>query len=235
MITLERKNFTIFLTLISILILVFTLSCDVPKDFDYGIKKINETNNKYGVTLETYPKEIEQLNLLFNDLTELKKINLTKDKEPFNYLIDYRIKNIEAEKLYIASQKYGIIGTTKDGFGCKSRPFIIESAQLRNLSALNGFEAIQLLQKFIDEYPSQAKTAGFSQKNVLFGNATFSVILKDAIKDNKVINNFCPKNVTLEIYQKEFKKKTNLSEDYINNLSYDEAVNIWKKIRSTKY
>ena len=174
---------------------------------------------------------MQQISLMLNDLKELKKLQLETGQESFNYIVDYRKLNLEAEKLYIESQKYGGAGTTRDGFGCKSRPLIIESVSLRNKSALKGFEAAGLLNEFVDKYPEEAKSAKFSFKNVLFLNASFYEISKEARRDSSVINNFCPKNVTLELYQEEFRKKTNMSEDSINKLTYEEAAKIWKKIR----
>ena len=140
--------------------------------------------------------------------------------------------NLEAEKLYIHGQKYGLSGTTKDGFGCKSRPLIIESVHFRNRSALKGFEAIDLVRRFVNKYPKDAKSAGLSEKNALFLNATFYLISQDARRDSNIINRFCPQNVTLELYQQEFRKKTNITEDIIMGMSYDEAAKLWKLIRS---
>ncbi|MBI2650567.1 hypothetical protein HYX04_04600 [Candidatus Woesearchaeota archaeon] len=214
-----------------IIALIFILGCAQAKDFDYGASQINSLNSKYNVTMETYPKTWQQINLMIDDLKELKKLQLETGQEPFEYIVDYRSLNLEAEKLYIESQKYGNTGTTKDGFGCKSRPLIIESVSLRNKSALKGFEAAGLLNEFVAKYPEESKSAGLSFKNVLFLNASFYEISKDARSDSNVINHFCPKNVTLELYQQELRKKTNLSEDFINKLSYEEAVPIWKKVR----
>src|SRR3989338_9855401 len=214
-----------------LIVLLFIAGCAQAKDLDYGVKQVTNLNSRYNTTMETYPKSIGQIDLMLDDFAELKKLQLETGQESFNYLVDYRVLNLEAEKLYIQGQKYGSAGTTKDGFGCKSRPLIIESVSLRNSSALKGFEAAGLLNEFVGKYPEESKSAGLSFKNVLFLNATFYEISKDARRDSNVINNFCPKNVTLELYQEEFRKKTNMSEDFINKLSYEEAVPIWKKVR----
>ena len=214
-----------------IIALIFIVGCTQPKNFAYGVRQINSLNSKYNTTMETYPKTMQKISLMFDDMVELKKLQLETGQEPFGYIVDYRILNLEAEKLYIESQKYGSAGTTKDGFGCKTRPLITDSVALRNMSALKGFEAAGLITEFVGKYPEEAKSAGFSFKNALFLNAIFYEISQDAGRDSRVINNFCPGNVTLGLYQEEFRKKTNLSEDFINNISYDEAVRIWKKIR----
>ena len=220
----------IFLPIVLAVILVIS-GCVQPKNFGYGLKQVNSLNSKYNVTMETYPKTMQKISLMLNDFGELKKLQLETGQEPFGYIVDYRILNLEAEKLYIESQKYGSAGTTKDGFGCKTRPLITESVALRNVSALKGFEAAGLIKEFVGKYPKEAESAGFSLKNALFLNASFYEISKEAARDSRVINNFCPQNVTLELYQEEFRKKTNLSEDTIKKMSYEEAVKIWKKIR----
>lgn len=213
------------------LALLFIIGCVQAKDFDYGVKQVNNLNLKYNATMDTYPNNVQQIDAMLNDFRELKKLQLESGKQPLSYILDYRILNLEAEKLYMKGQKYGAAGTTKGGFGCKSSPLIIESASLRNMSALKGFESVNLLREFLRKYPEEAKSVALSEKNALFLNATFYQISKDAGKDSSIINNFCPQNETLVLYKKEIKAKTNLSEDFINNLTYDLAVPIWKKIR----
>ncbi|MBS3096605.1 hypothetical protein J4480_04150 [Candidatus Woesearchaeota archaeon] len=211
--------------------LIFIIGCAQTNDFGYGAKQINLINSKYNTTMETYPGSIIQIDLMLNDYQELKKIQLQAGQEQFNYLIDYRTLNLEAEKLYIRGQKYGLSGTTKEGFGCKSRPLILESVFFRNSSALKGFEAVDLVRQFVNKYPEDAKSAGLSAKNALFLNATFYEISREARADSNIINRFCPQNVTLELYQQEIRKKTNITEDIIMGMSYDEAVKLWKLIR----
>lgn len=211
--------------------LVFVLGCAQSKDFRYGVNQINSLNSKYNTNLETYPKDVQQIDSMVVEYEELKKVQLGKGKEQFNYLIDYRILNLEAEKFYMLGQRFGMSGTTKDGFGCKQRPLIIESAELRNRSALRGFAAVDLLKEFVLKYPEEASFVNLSDKNALFLNATFYQISRDARRDSSIINSFCPKNITLEIYQQEFRKSANLSEDYINGLTYEEAADLWKKSR----
>ena len=217
-----------------IVALILIVGCTQAKDFKYGLEKINSLNSKYNTTMETYPRTILKIDSMAEEMNDLKKLQLESGNEQFNYVIDYRLLNLEAEKLYIESQKYGSAGTTKDGFACKPRPLIIESANLRNTSALKGFQAVELLGKFLMKYPDEAKSAGLSEKNALFLNATFYQISKDARRDSGIINQFCPENVTLEIYQQTFRKRTNLSEDFIKGLSYGDAVGIWKEMSGFK-
>lgn len=214
-----------------IIMLLFISSCSATRDFSYGLKQIEDANSKYNTTMETYPNDIKSIDLMTNDLNGLKNIKLGKDQEQFNFIINYRLLNLESERSYIIdASKYGNLGTTKNGFGCSLRPIVIESVALRNISALKGFEAVNILKDFIGKYPEEAKSANLSLKNVLFSNATFYAIYSDMQQDNNVINYFCPENVTLGIYRQQLAKYTNLSEGYINNLTYDEALKIWREL-----
>lgn len=213
------------------LALIVLLAGCAQQDFEYGLEKLSEINSRYNTTIETYPKSSAQIGLMMKDMDNLKNLQLQNGQKSFDYLIRYRILNLEGEKLFMESQKHGFSDLAKTGFGCKPRPLIIESVKLRNQSAQKGFEAASLLKQFVDEYPEDAKAAGLSNKNVLFLNASFYEISRIARSDSNIINRFCPQNVTLELYKEEFKKRTNLSEEYINNLTYDKAAVIWKKIR----
>lgn len=209
--------------------LVFMLGCIQPKDFDYGFKQIANLNSKYNTTMDTYPQSINKIDEMHEDFLTLKRLDLSSGKELFLSLINYRILNLEAEKSFIESQKYGEAGTTVYGFGCKMRPLVIESASLRNISALMGFEAVNVLREFISKYPEESKSAGLSNKDALFLNATFYKISQGAESDSNIINYFCPKNETLESYQREFRRDNYLSEEEISKLTYEQAVSIWKK------
>lgn len=220
------------LLLIFALIAVVGLAgCTAKNDFGYGLEQINMVNSRYNATMEDSPKNIEKIDSMLYDLRQLNKTLLSAGQVPFNRLIEFKILILEADKLYIQSQKYGDSGTTKGGFGCKIRPLIVESAHLRNNSALKGYEAVDALYLFVENYPEEAISAGLSSKNAIFLNATFYQLSEDALKDSRVINRFCPKNETLELYKQEFRKNTGFSEDYINNIDYEHAAEIWKKLR----
>ena len=92
--------------------LILIVSCVQTKDFNYGVKEINNLNLKYNTTYDTYPKTAQKIDLLINELKELKKIQLDNGQEPFYYAVNYRILNLEAEKLFIEGQIYGGAGTT---------------------------------------------------------------------------------------------------------------------------
>jgi len=214
----------------AILFVIALAGCAQPKDFRYGLYQLKNINMKYNATIDFYPNHLKQIESMSNDLSELKKIQLETGREPLNEIIDYQLLNLEAEKLFILSQKYGGSGTTKLGFGCKMRPLVIESAAFRNASAAKGFEAVDLLKKFVARYPKEAASAGLSSKNALFLNATFYQIYQEAEIDGRTITYFCQKNETLENYKKEFRRETSMSSGLINSLTYEQAVPIWKKL-----
>ena len=220
--------------IILIIALLMLAGCAAKNDFKHGVEQIKSINSKYNTTMESYPKTSGGIASMLNDFEEVSSMKLASGQEPFDDIVEYRMLNLEAEKLFIDSQKYGLVGTTKYGFGCKARPLIIESVALRNSSALKGFESVSVLSKLVNKFPKESGLAGLSQKNSLFLNATFYQVYKDASDDSNIINNFCPVNETLEIYKQSFKKETELSEDYINNIGYGEAVKLWKKLEGVQ-
>lgn len=216
---------------ILLFIVIFIVGCAPTRDFNFGLNHANSLNSRYNTTMETYPKSVSEIILMMDEYKGIRDMQLESGQEPFAIIVEYRLLNLEAEKLFIEGNKYGNSGTTKYGFGCKPRPLITESVALRNASAQKGFQAVGLLNEFVEKYPQEAAKAGLSRKSALFLNATFYEIGKNARADSSTINRFCPSNVTLGLYKEEFRKRTNLSEDFINSLSYDKAFPIWKKIR----
>lgn len=213
-----------------LVLLALLAGCAGTKDFSYGLGQMNAVNSKYNITYDSYPADVNQINMIIGSYKELKSLKLDEDYNVFNEFIEYQTLNLEAEKQFVNSLKYGDAGTTKKGFGCKMRPLIIETVKFKNESALKGFEAVSRLKDFVDRYPEKAALISLSQKNVIFLNATYYELSKDANTDSSVINSFCPENVTLEIYKEGFKRTENLSDEYINGLDYGQAVKLWKQI-----
>ena len=65
------------------------------------------------------------------------------------------------------------------------------SARLRNASAQKGFEAVSVLQRFVDNYPEEAKSLNLTKKEVLFLNAEYFQIEEKAKRDSRIIEHFC--------------------------------------------
>ena len=215
--------------ILSILLLLIA-GCAQSKDFSYGLKQIDLVNSGYNITSDSYPGDANQINSAIGAYQKLKNIKLDKDQEAFAVFLDYQLLSLESDMQFVNSLKYGDAGTTKKGFGCKMRPLIIETVKSKNDSALKGFEAAGRLNEFIDLYPEKSKLVNLSRKNVVFLNASFYEMSKDADSDSSTINGFCPENITLEIYRQQFTKDKILSDEYINGLNYKEAVKLWKQI-----
>ena len=220
--------------LIAVLILS---SCTKPqvRGFDEGYSDFTTEFLKFNATLEklpSTPKEIATLRL------ELKTMDarLDADKDAFKYLIDYTSLALESEELKLRGESYGLIGRVSDGFGCKQRPLIFESATFRNDSAQKGHESLKLLRDFIDKYPVESRKAGLSNKTIIFKNGDFVKLEKEAKSDMGTVNNLCPINRTLEIYRvnfksSSFKEQYNLTNEMIDKMTYEEAVEYYKKSR----
>ncbi len=208
-----------------VLVLIFIVGCaQDAKNFEYGLGKLNEIDSKYNVTMDSVPTGQKETSLMISELEILGEEKLESGQEAFDSLLIYRTASIEAAQIYAKGASFGAKGTTKDGFGCKDRPFVIESGQLRNSSAQKGFEAVSALWNLVEKYPREANASGLTGKNAVLMNGTFYKIYLDARSDIITIKNMCTENRTLEIYKDYLNKYTNLSDEYINNLDYGQAV-----------
>ena len=173
------------------LVLIFLYSCTANSEvtFGQGIKKLGEFDKSYGSTMKSAPNTTASIDELLTQITGFAASN--KIQEPLRVLIDFRIKFLEAEKLNAEGWQWGKASTTEYGFGCKGYARIKESARLRNMSAQKGYEATNVLQRFVDSYPKEAESAALSQKDVLILKALYYQIQEKAEKDNYVIENFC--------------------------------------------
>jgi len=178
----------------TILILVLT-SCS-NKDFGYGVDKIKNTHSVYNTSIDNYPDDIDALMGMDNSLKNLKMLKLDSGQKPFELYLDYQLYSTEANKLFIESQKYGMKGTTENGFGCRSRKFIVESSGLRNESANKGFAMIEKMQEMMSIYPKESSEVNLTESRLNFLNITFNAISKNAKRDASIIDSFCPQNVT---------------------------------------
>ena len=225
------KTINLLLPAITLLFIIGCSPLNNAKDFSYGLRQISMIDSKYNSTMGKYPGSLAQIDAMIKDYVDLKGIHLDKEQEQFSYVVEYKTLSLQSERLRILGDKYANSGSTKEGFACKLRPLIVESAMLRNQSAHKGYGATRVMNEFIDKYKNYAESAGLFARDVLFLNATYYQFAKDAKKDSGIINNFCPWNVTLGFYREEFGKETNLSKEFIKNVGYDDAVVIWKKLK----
>ena len=162
-----------------------------PMTFEKGVKKINELDKKYDSGLKSPPNSTDKIGGLVAELNDFRAANGNLP-EPLKYLVDFRIKFLEAEKLNAEGWKWGKASTTEFGFGCnKGYARIIESAGLRNASASKGSEAAELLQKFIDSYPEEAASLDLSQRDVLSLKASYFQEGEKAERDARIIRSLC--------------------------------------------
>lgn len=190
------NNISLALSLAAIL-LVYGCANNGVISFNEGMKKLNQFDEMYNATVKSPPPTQDQTTQLIGQLVGFKAGNRLSN--PLSRLIDFRITFLEAEKLNAEGWQWGKASTTKYGFGCKGYERIRESAKLRNASAQKGFEAVGLLEKFVEEFPKESKSLNFTKKDALALNAMYFQEEEKAQKDARVIENFCNKNETKEV------------------------------------
>src|SRR3989344_8053009 len=144
--------------------------CSAQFAFNKGISELDKIDGKYGMSLKVPPETTEDIDSVIRELEQFKEAN---ELESLELLVDFRIKFLESQKLYLEGWQWGKASTTEYGFGCKGYGRITESARLRNESAAKGFEAIGILEKFVESYPNEAKSIDMSQKDALFLKAIY--------------------------------------------------------------
>ena len=182
---------TSYLFIISI---IFLLGC-TTNTFEDGLLKLEEVDTKFRTSSFQSTDSLEQLDELLIEIEKLKNIKFktTEDKEAFDILLDIRTKLIESDKLMVENEeKYGERGSTSGGFGCKGgRPRILNSSTLRKDAALIGFEAVDSISIFVDEYPEHADKAALTMTRGYLLNVTFDRILKSANGDFSTLERLC--------------------------------------------
>src|SRR3989338_722589 len=153
------------IALISLIVmLAFVYGCASGNEisFNDGVKKLEQFDKKYNSSIKTPPSNTGDIGELLSQLVGFKAAN--KLSKPLNGLVNFRIAFLEAEKLNAEGWQWGKGSTTDYGFGCKGYERIKESSRLRNASAQRGYESVDMLEKFIEEFPSESKIAGLAQK-----------------------------------------------------------------------
>ena len=163
--------------------------------FKKGVKRLNEIDEKFGTNMKTVPDSMEEINEMYAQLVGLSATNQERS-QALEYLLDFRIKSLEAEKLHIEGWQWGRGSTTDYGFGCRrGSARILNSSKIRNSSAYKGFEAIEALKLFVDKFPDKAKSLNLTQKDALFLNAAYQQVDDKARRDSRIIRNLCKEQV----------------------------------------
>jgi hypothetical protein len=163
--------------------------------FKQGVKRINEIDQNYGADMKIPPNSTEKISGLLTQITGFAALNENMPKS-LKYLLDFRIKSLEAEKLNIEGWQWGRASTTDWGFGCrKGSARILNSSKIRNASAQKGYESLDALKSLIEEFPKEAKSIDLSQKDVLFLNAAYRQVEDKAAKDSRTIRSVCKEQI----------------------------------------
>lgn len=182
------------------IVLIFALvygcaSSSQTISFEQGVKRINKIDEKFGADMKIPPNSTEKISGLLTQITGFAVLNENMPQS-LEYLLDFRIKSLEAELLYIEGWRWGRGSTTEWGFGCrKGSARILNSSKIRNSSAQKGYDALESLQLFVDEFPDEAKSVDLSQKDVLFLNAAYQQVEDKAAKDARIIRNLCKEQI----------------------------------------
>ncbi|MFC2016737.1 hypothetical protein ACFLUF_03380 [Chloroflexota bacterium] len=163
--------------------------------FDEGVKRINEIDKKFDANMKIVPNSTQEINELLAELIGFSAMN--KDMPlSLKYLLDFRIKSLEAELLHIEGWQWGRASTTEWGFGCrKGSARILNSSKIRNASAQKGYEALDALNSLIEEFSEEAESVDLSQKDVLFLNAAYQQVEDKAAKDSRIIRSLCKEQI----------------------------------------
>ena len=179
-----------FLILALVVIAVYGCMNQSPVSFKDGIKRISQIDSKYGASIRSPPNESNKIDGFISELAAFKSSN--KISEPLKSILNFKMKFLEAEKLNAEGWQWDRASTTEYGFGCKKGYQIVtQSAMLRNSSAQKGYEAVAILQKFVDDYPDEAKSLNLTQKDVIVLNAIYYKIEEQAKRDSTIIHGMC--------------------------------------------
>jgi|TARA_B100001964_G_C14122669_1_gene549056 hypothetical protein len=188
-------NKTIIFGILAVLIIIY--GCTSPEDaaFKKGAKRISEIDEQFGATVKTTPDSEKNVDELIIQLVGFGAANEDMPKA-LDYFLNFRIKTLEAEKLHIEGWQWGRASTIDWGFGCKKGAVKkLNSSRMRNSSAYKGYEAIETLQLFVDEFPDKAKSVNLTQKDVLFLNAAYQQVEDKAARDARVIRSACKEQI----------------------------------------
>ena len=193
------KKITILFTLFAAL---FIVACTPVEQsgtvsFENGIERIHEIDESYDSGMVSVPITIEDINGAHAEFLGFAAAN---DLDPeLELLVNFRIKVLEAKQLFEEGWKHGKSGTTEFGIACTAMfDKVKESSDLRNRSAVVGFDAVDLLEEFIDTYPEQAQSLNLSQRDALILKTIYFEIQEVAVKDDRTITKLCADKVNKE-------------------------------------
>jgi len=163
--------------------------------FEQGVKRINEIDDEFGSTMKTPPNSLKKIDGLLVQLTGFSAVNDDMTLS-LKYLIDFKIKSLEAEKLHTEGWQWGRGSTTDWGFGCKKgSAHVLNSSKIRNASAQKGFESLESLRLLVNQFPKEAESVNLTQKDVLILQASYQQVEEKAARDAKTIKSVCKEQI----------------------------------------
>jgi len=180
-----------------VLLLIALYGCNSSETLTFkdGVTRINKIDENFGATMKTPPNSTEKINGLLTQITGFAAANENMPQS-LSYVIDFKIKSLEAELLHIEGWHWGRGSTTDWGFGCRrGSARILNSSKIRNSSAQKGYESLEALKLFVYEFPDKAESLNLSQKDVLFLNAAYYQVEKKAKRDASIIKSLCKKQI----------------------------------------
>ncbi len=196
----KKLNKSMIFIIIAVLIVIY--GCAPASEtitFKEGVERINDLDEKFDASMKIPPNSTEKIDGLLAELTGFSAVNQDMPTS-LKYLLDFKIKMLEAEKLHTEGWQWGKGSTTDYGFGCKKGyERITNSSNLRIASAQKGYEALNALESLINEFPEEAESLDLTQKDVLFFNAAYYQIEEKARRDASIVYNLCIKNKSEEL------------------------------------
>jgi len=187
-------NKSLFFVFVLSLIVLYGCQGSDTMTFSKGAERLNEINEKFGSSMKTPPNSEEDIKALMVQITGFAA---SQDLPvSLEYLIDFRLKNLAAERLHIEGWQWGRGSSIDYGFGCRrGSARILNSSKIRNASAQKGYEAVDALQLFVDEFTEEAKSVNLTQKDVIFLNANIQQVEEKANRDSKTIRRMCKEQI----------------------------------------
>ncbi len=161
--------------------------------FEQGVSEMEKIDGKYGADFKSMPGVMDNAVLMRRDLKELEGRSFSAP-ESFKLFLDYRIKSLEANIINLEAWKHGRKSTTVYGFGCKSLGIVVNSSRLRNYSAQKGYDSLEVLKEFVDQYGEEALSINITQRDIVFSNVYYYKLEDEASKDKRIIEHFCIKD-----------------------------------------
>ncbi len=186
--------------------------------FKEGLDEIKDIDAKYGASIYTEGLDVENKYILNNTLyfpldwgktliavnnvdpmtdelnslkNKIEKMEKTDDTKALLVLIEARKMMIESERLFQLGEAIGDIGSTRKGFSCKDKLYILDASNLINSSAVIGQEATDILDDMLNDYP-QTREFFTEESRLKFFDSPFWPIKKEATMNRGVIEHFCP-------------------------------------------